>query len=585
MLLAVCDVRGSAVARSAVLASMREPPSVMVEAGQGAVAVWGAWARGGLDQPWAADGWMSTVHSREPDPRSLPDGSFAFAALRGADLWIASGGGGGYRPVYVRVEPRRVVASTSLRALLATLRDKPGLDWEYLADRMTLSTRFAFTLPERTSRTAYLGIERVPMFEAWAVRPGQEPERSSTFRELRDDEARGTADDHVALVRDAFRGAVGRCTRDARRVAVMVSGGVDSSAVLATARAVTDDEAEILPFSWDYATSHGDDRPYLRALAEHLGMKPIRVAPREASAGVLDSMVLDGMPGCTAPAALSLALLRRTREASADVVLEGSAGDAMMDGDPRILGDLARRGHPVRAIRAALSLRGPLAIGRIRRLRDYVLVPVAEPLTPAVVFRRRARRQIGRAYPWARGLLRRQLEETAALPRAQRVQLGSSPAQRFRTMVGQPWIEESLVVRASLAAVAGVELRDPFGDDSFVRTVATIPPTSFFHGGYLRGLLRDAMKDVLPDSVRLRETKAWMEPGLLDVVTGAGGFGVFDELARTQRLADGGLVEPSLFRAAFEDWARRPLERTWPRIWAALSVEAFLRRYDETWPP
>jgi asparagine synthase (glutamine-hydrolysing) len=585
MLLAVCDVRGPTVARGTVLTAMPGPPEVMVEGGQGAVGVWGQWAGGAVDQGWALEGWMSALPTGAPDPRALPQGCFAFAALRGTELWVASGGAGGYRPVYVRIETGRAIASTSLRALLSLLEGKPELDWEYLADRISLSTRFGFAARQSTSATPYRGILRLPMFEAWALRPGDGPRRTSTLRDVGEDEARGTADDHVALVRTEFQDAVARSTRGARRVAVMVSGGIDSSAVLAVASRLVAGTGETLPFSWDYATPAGDDRPYLRTLAGYLGMEPVRIGPHEASPRVIDSMVLDGMPGCAPPAALSLELLRRTRESSADVVLDGSAGDAVMDGEPRILADLALRGHPVRAVRIALTMRGPHGIGRARRLRDYVLVPLAEPWTPRGLLRRRWRRQAAHAYPWARGLLRRRLEELVAMPRTERIRLGSSPAERFRTMVGQPWIDESLLLRASLGVAAGVELRDPFGDEAFLRALATIPPASFFHGGYLRGLFRNAMKGVLPDEVRLRETKAWMEPGLLDVVVGAGGFGVFDELAKARRLGDAGLVEPSVFRRAFEDWARRPLERTWPRIWSALSVEAFLQRYAGRWPP
>jgi asparagine synthetase B (glutamine-hydrolysing) len=73
----------------------------------------------------------------------------------------------------------------------------------------------------------------------------------------------GTPDEFAEELRAALRRAVARSMGSARRVAVLVSGGLDSSSVLvhalAAARGATRREVDAI--NWSFG-GPGDDRPY-----------------------------------------------------------------------------------------------------------------------------------------------------------------------------------------------------------------------------------------------------------------------------------------------------------------------------------
>ena len=69
------------------------------------------------------------------------------------------------------------------------------------------------------------------------------------------------------------------------------------------------------------------------------------------------------------------------------------------------------------------------------------------------------------------------------------------------------------------------------------------------------------MADVLPEDIRTRRRKAYMDPALARMVIASGGFAQFEDLkARVRRLADLGLVEPKVFRKHFDRMSARPID-------------------------
>jgi asparagine synthase (glutamine-hydrolysing) len=60
---------------------------------------------------------------------------------------------------------------------------------------------------------------------------------------------------------------------------------------------------------------------------------------------------------------------------------------------------------------------------------------------------------------------------------------------------------------------SGVEIRMPFLDHRIVCFSFSLPWTSKVGGGYTKRILRDAMKDLLPEETRLNRTKlGWNAP-------------------------------------------------------------------------
>ncbi|HEY8088319.1 MAG TPA: asparagine synthase-related protein, partial [Polyangiaceae bacterium] len=184
-------------------------------------------------------------------------------------------------------------------------------------------------------------------------------------------------------------------------------------------------------------------------------------------------------------------------------------------------------------------------------------------------------------YPWAGPRLRRYLDDVGSSLPEPRPGLASTPAERFEAMARSPYLFQSCLGRAQEEALSGCTRRDPFFDEEFLRAVARLPPLALMHRDFRRGLLREAMRDLVPDEVRWRETKSVMEPVLGQMIEGAGGFRVLEPLADARMLADLGIAEPRAFRRAFEALARDPDHGPWVTMWPALATEAFLRRSEK----
>ena len=99
-------------------------------------------------------------------------------------------------------------------------------------------------------------------------------------------------------------------------------------------------------------------------------------------------------------------------------------------------------------------------------------------------------------------------------------------------------------------------------------------------GGFLRGLMREAMRGLVPESLRLRETKGTFYFFVEQSIEKAGGFEVLRSLADVRMLAEVGLVEPKPFREFFDSFEKATRDgASHTDIWCVLAAEAFLRQF------
>jgi asparagine synthase (glutamine-hydrolysing) len=500
-------------------------------------------------------------------------GDFVLMAPTEEGLLVGTGRGGGHRAVYVATTPEGFVVSTRLERLLATLPERPRLDVDALARYAVLEPSVDATV------TPYVGVRQVPPGEAWLVRPGS-IHRERMVRPLRAGQAVGSHADLAQMVREELEHALRRCLRGVRHFAIAASGGLDSSALVGLAcslarRGLLEATPRVYHWNFDVPPPRGDT-PYLRALARHLSIEAGSIVPTDASCHFRDHLIVDGLPCFFAVLPFWTALASRARRDGADVVVTGEGGDQTMTGQPLLLAELVRRGSPLVALQTAARMRGAEA-GTLRwRLGDLILRPQIARLAPEALRRLRRRRELLQRYPWAGPRLRRYLENVSA-PSPRRPSLDWSPNEWYEALLDKPAFEFRHVIRTQEEIVGSHARRDPYLDDGFLRAVATIPPLAFFEGNYSRSLQREAMRGLVPDEVRLRKTKANVTRALVDAMAPLGGFRLVEHLADVRMMADAGLVEPSKFRARFDQLVRQPIDVAWLDVWAVLSTEALMR--------
>ncbi len=370
--------------------------------------------------------------------------------------------------------------------------------------------------------------------------------------------------------------------RGVRVLGVLVGGGLDSSGLLAAAVSHARERGglKIVPLALDFA-GPGDDRSHLRAVAEWLGVDPMRTPPEDAAPFLDRSLLVDGRPSQEASLPLIVAAAAAGKRHGVDKIVAGLLGDLILDAPVGATVTRIRQGGPVEALRAVVDSarhRDPWGIRPWQRLRTDVVGPLLRKYVPDAVLRARRRRALDGLLPWAgpalRAFLAERAEVTATAPPL------FTAAQRFAALVAEPQMIEQVDTRAQAELLLGVRLSEPWMDAQFCRTVARIPPWRLAAGNRDRGLFRHALRGHLPDPVRLRSDKAAMEPALDRMLLAAGGAPAFSGLLDGRRLVARRLVDPDALaavRTAF--FRRRPgevIDDSWTTLWAVAVAERFL---------
>jgi asparagine synthetase B (glutamine-hydrolysing) len=493
-------------------------------------------------------------------------GQYAVIAGRSNGLLLGCGAPVG-RCLYFARLPGGVAACSRLEPLVACLGS-------VAPDRGALAASLLARSPADPTATAFREIRRVEAGQAVVIDSKGLVETAPARIDVQ--LRRGSPDELADELRGAIQRAVRRAIGSTPHVAVLVSGGLDSSSVLACAVAATRGaaRAEVDAINWSFG-GPGDDRPYVRELCDSLGILPIRISSAQAAPRILDVMTADAAPHIWPSGAPILVAHECARARGADVVLTGMGGDQIFGGDPRVL---ARRPGS-RDWYKAMFPRGQgersRSLLRLVRSARHLVAPGIASAFP--MLNRAWRKQwVNRRWPWAGPRLRKIMLEMF---------VQSPPNREWSTVTSEPRLRRLVATDFALfasncrqiEALGGVTQVDPLLDDEVVDLTSSFAQHTLLFDGRQRGLFRHAMRQMLPDRLRLRRDKATFEPALAEMVR-AGDVGALRDLASMRMLGDLGLVYPPKYRQHFEAvMAAGGESREWMAVWPALAVEAFVR--------
>ena len=484
------------------------------------------------------------------------EGPFSFVVWDGrAGRALYARDGLGLRPLYRRTDRRGTALGSSLPALWPFAG--PGLCPGAVADHLTGRM-------EHPLLTFAPGVERVAPARAgvvedgrvrerrfWALDPGPVAERTDAA--------------HEAAFREAFDAAVGaRLVPDGRGCTpgAFLSGGLDSSSVVVTARALRPD-VPLPTFSIVYDDPAADERRFVAAVAARAGVAPLRVhGDRLALLDGLDGdLAAVGEPFFTPNLFLTRTLYRRAGGAGLGAVLDGFVGDNVVGYGDRLLTELARSLRWRRLAREVAA-----AARRSRRPRrtalhlawDYALTPLVRPLltrlrapTPDVHF----------AHP----------DLGVGRPASEPVALTDRAAQYAELTA--PTLPRAFEVAHAVAAAHGVEGRFPFADRRLVALCLALPAEQRLQDGVTRSILRRALSGRLPDVVRDRGGKARLganfAAALFERSAGALRQSVYEEARLAADVLDVPALQAAYERAAAEPRARAELALP---VWRAATL-------------
>ena len=355
-----------------------------------------------------------------------------------------------------------------------------------------------------TEQTMFAGIRKLQPGWALAVRAG---EREISLRQWWDldtgspDESL-SEDEWVRAAEDLLKDSVRLQLRSDVPLGVFLSGGVDSSAVVALMHELGVEDIRTFTVAYDFGAGYDETR-YARLVAERFKTRhrEIYVTPREFQAFIPDLLWHLDEP-VTEAAATSLFFVSRLAREDVVVVLSGEGSDEVFGGYPiyKYMQTLERYRRLPAALRRRLV--NPLLNLGGDKWRKYTALsdrPLEERYLGVSFYDRSlnaglyhpdlARRVNGHGLP---SLLAPWYERTE----------GQDPLLRMMYLDVKGWLPDDLLVKADKMTMAcSLELRVPFLDHRVVELGARIPPRLRIKGWTTKHVLKKAMEPYLPREI------------------------------------------------------------------------------------
>ena len=435
----------------------------------------------------------------------------------------------GIRPFYYYADAKTFRCGSELRQILEdpTIRREPneGMVAEYLSAYIV-----------NTEETLYKGIFRLPPCHLLIIEAGNSP-RIRRYWDIdpASDSGCRTDEQYAERFLELFKEAV-RCRLRARGpIGADLSGGLDSSSVVVMAHALyRSGEASNLgfeTFSEMFPPGPSDEAAYIDDVVRMWNVKAnrIRVPPPENS--VYLESVRNSLDFPTYPNAVGNNALRAlARSKGMRVNLTGHGGDDRVGRTMRYYADMLRQWQIagfIRQVRWEASRMGTRAALE-RALSSGVAPLLPDPLRRAI---RSVRGWNKEFFPWIDPQLARRvnlierLQATPMLP-----SLPTFAQQDVYREVFHGTNVHTFEMEERSDAWFALESRHPFHDRRIVEFSVQMPESQRWREHQQKFVLRQAMRGLLPESVRLRGSKGDFTNTFHEAFAQLGGETLFDDL-------------------------------------------------------
>ncbi|MCL2217368.1 MAG: asparagine synthase (glutamine-hydrolyzing) [Defluviitaleaceae bacterium] len=401
------------------------------------------------------------------------NGVFAFALWDGSQLFLARDRLG-LRPLFYSMGTYGMVFASSIKTILAHPNIHPVINADGAAEIILLG-------PGRTPGSGiFKQISEINPGEHATYIPGHGVTKTAYWR-LKAKTHRENFKDTTAVIRELLSDSVKRQFPGAtKRASILLSGGLDSSAIAALAKAKESFSVDYIGNDKYFAPTDfqpEDDGAYIKRVVSHLGLrhKQIILGSDELADALSDAMDARGLPGMADIDSSLLLFLRRVREET-PIAISGEGADEILGGyrwyqDEELL---KQNSFPW----------SQSAENRAKFLLPELLEKIQSP----------------KEYAYAR--YERTIKEAETL-------YDDEPIEgkiRQMYMLNLKWFLQCLAARNdTMAAAAGMSVRAPFLDYRLVEYLYNVPWSFKNHENREKGILREALKGILPDAVLFRK--------------------------------------------------------------------------------
>ncbi len=460
---------------------------------------------------------------------------------------------------------------------LAALAPVPGLLGAI--DPAALEDFFTFGyVPDPA--TIFAGVRKLPAAHTLLLRRGAPPRLERYWHPPRSI-VPSTETDAVAHLRAQLDAAVGRRLTADVPLGAFLSGGVDSSAVVASAASQLDRPLD--SFTVAFAGAEDETRYAAQVAARaHTHQHITRAAAVDMIDGARAQASMFGEPFGD-PSAIPTAALCRMARRHVTVALSGDGGDEVFAGYRRtswhMLVSAARRYLPPPVRRHAIARlaalypkldRAPRWLRARHTLSELALDDAggfARTVTRVHATQRRAlfsaTQRAAVAFHDPHAALRAQFEATEDIDPLLQAQLADLAS----------WLPGDILVKTDRASMAaGLELRAPFLDETLVEWGLSLPPALKIRGTTQKYVLKKALEPVLPHALLYRPKQGFAQEL-------APAFRLQAPLLWARLLGapmlDSGLFAPAAIARLIDEHARGTVNHA-HELWLLLAFEGFL---------
>lgn len=505
-------------------------------------------------------------------PELWPDiiGDYAVACWDSArrELYLARDPFG-TRPLYYYINDSAVIWCSELSYFIELFGDALNLDDEFIASYLLAA--------EAQSRTPYRDIS--------SVQPGYVTiisKEQVSHHQLWDPASCGdvrlrTDSDYEARFRDLFAQSVERRLRTPGVAIAELSGGLDSSSIVSMAhevlRADKSGQARLATVSYIYDGSRtGDEREFIKEVEQLRGVETSFIQDKNA-------VPLSSAPRAPRPSGLHLfhetyeTLREFVGSINGSILLSGLGGDEITLNEETFCPDLIsllKRGRPIAAFRAARRW----AQARKSTTIDLFWSGAVLPLLP---LRLQAMLDSGTLFPksWMGPTL------------AARLGLSEYPLSHGARRLSDPVRRRQYKALNRAMAFASqcyhreqgcCDVTYPFLDRCLIEFLVGIPADQKLRPTETRSIHRRAMKDILPEKIRLRKTKQGPEESLLRALSRS--WPDLIAIFRDAEVYKRGYINGQSFAGELTR-ARHGICRSTAALARVLSLELWLRAYSD----
>ena len=479
----------------------------------------------------------------------------------------------GIKPLYYAELPNGLAFASELKPLLQLPEVKRDLSWEAVRHLVTfMATPSAQSIvdgvrklePARVATLCANGNLRTARY--WDVR--FRPDEEASERDL------------IEQLRDLLRESVKLHEVSEVPIGAFLSGGIDSSAVVATMAGMRDEPVKT--FSIGFAEAGYNELRYARSVADTFATEHYELVLRPDVVDLAEDLAwfLDEPFGDTS--AIPTYMVSKLAAEHVTVVLTGDGGDELFGGYDKYVTDQDERRfdripRPVRQALGAVGRRLPEGTKGKRFLQHLALDGPYRYLDASTLFRDEQQRRLftGAAYE-AMSAHDPMQTALACLDRTERDALSALQYCDLNT-----YLPLDILTKVDRMAMAhSLEARPPLLDHKLVEFAATVPARFRIRDGSTKYLFKQAMRGLLPDDIIDRPKQGFAIPLAKWFRGELAGFardllcsdrsrqrGLFktDQIERLIRLHEGGRdIDLQLWTlVSLELWCRRVLDEPW----------------------